>query len=155
MSRNVHIRPFVPADLLGFAVQSAQAVEAPEAADDIALALLRMCPAPVAAECADGRVRLVGGISGAEDHNVALIALFADDAGPWMLGIVRAVRAWLDDEPAHRIAMEVRADFVAGRKFAEMLGFEAEGLLRARGPNREDYMLFARIADATASEVAA
>lgn len=154
MTRTVNIRPFLPADLLGFVVQPAQASEAPEAADDIALALLRMCAAPVAAECADGRVRLVGGISGA-GHCTMLVALFAEDAGPWMLGIVRAVRAWLADERAPRIAMEVRADFKAGRKFAEMLGFEAEGLMRARGPNREDYMLFARIAAEPARGVAA
>lgn len=156
MSRNVHIRPFEPADVLDFAVQPAQACEAPSRADAIALALLAISERPVSAECADGRVRLIGGISGGEEHSVALIALFAEDAGPWMLGIVRAVRSWLTECSAHRIAMEVRADFEPGRKFAEMLGFEAEGVMRARGPNREDYMLFARIADTdVASEVAA
>lgn len=146
MSRAVRIRPFVPADVLEFTVQPEQAIEAPSGADAIALALLSVTADPVAAECADGRVRLIGGISGT-GFSVALIALFADDAGPWMLGIVRAVRAWLDECRAHRIAMEVRADFKAGRRFAELLGFEAEGLMRARGPNREDYMLFARIAE--------
>lgn len=154
MSRTVQIRAFQPADVLDFVVQPEQAIEAPSGADAIALALLDISAQPVSAECADGRVRLIGGISG-EGFSVALIALFAEDAGPWMLGIVRAVRAWLNDCNAHRIAMEVRADFKAGCHFAELLGFEAEGLMRARGPNREDYMLFARIATEPASEVVA
>lgn len=154
MRRAVTIRAFQPADMLGFAVQPEQRGEAPEAPDDIALALMRLCPAPVAAECGDGTVRLIGGIIG-EGYSVGLIALFDAAAGPWMLGIVRAVRAWLNECEAHRIAMEVRADFRPGCRFAELLGFEAEGLMRARGPNREDYMLFARIAAESAGEVVA
>jgi hypothetical protein len=145
VSARAIIRPFVPSDLLGFAVQGEQRGEAAGDAASIAVELMTGCRAPVSAECADGRVRLVGGIVG-DAWAVALVALFAADAGPWMLGIVRAVRGWLDQQPAHRIAMDVRDDFAAGHRFARMLGFEAEGLMRAYGPNREDHMLYARIA---------
>lgn len=143
------IRPFVPSDLLGFVVQPEQRSEATGDAATLAIQLMSGCAAPVSAECDDGRVRLVGGIVG-DSWAVALIALFAEDAGPWMLSIVRAVRAWLDDQAAHRIAMDVREDFEAGHRFARLLGFKAEGLMRAYGPNRENHMLYARIAGGAA-----
>ncbi|ODU28989.1 hypothetical protein [Sphingopyxis sp. SCN 67-31] len=145
MSARAIIRPFMPSDLLGFAVQPAQRSETAADPGAVAVDLICACAAPVSAECADGRVRLVGGIVG-DAWATVLVALFAEDAGPWMLPIVRAVRGWLAEQPAHRIAMDVREDFDAGHRFAKLLGFEAEGLMRAYGPNRENHMLYARIA---------
>lgn len=146
MTARVIIRPFVPSDMLGFVVQAEQLRELPTGATagDLAAALVAASAAPVAAECGDGMVRLVGGVVGA-GHCVSLVALFAADAGPWMLAIVRAVRAWLDRQPARRIAMDVREDFAAAHRFARLLGFQAEGLMRAYGPNGENHMLYARI----------
>ena len=44
-----------------------------------------------------------------------------------------------------RIQALVHPDFVLGKQFIERLGFEAEGTLRAFGPNNEDLIMYARI----------
>lgn len=143
MSGNVIIRPFHPADLLGFDVQAAQRSESGDPGD-MAVQLLTACSTAISAACDDGRVRLVGGIVG-QHWAVMLIALLSADSGPWMLGIVRALRGWLNEQAAHRMALDVRQDFEAGHRFARLLGFQAEGVMRAYGPNREDHMLYARV----------
>jgi hypothetical protein len=44
-----------------------------------------------------------------------------------------------------RVEITVKHDFEQGKKWAESLGFEQEGLLRKYGPNGEDYFMYARV----------
>lgn len=145
MTARAIIRAFDPADLIGFEVQAAQQAEAPGDAADIAEQLLNICANPLSIECGDGAVHVVFAIVG-EGYSVALVALFGADAGRWMTAIIRAVRAWLPQQGAHRIAMTAAADFAAANRFARMIGCEFEGRMRAFGPNREDHMLYAWVA---------
>ena len=45
----------------------------------------------------------------------------------------------------HRIQASVRADFKAGVRFAEFLGFQAEGVMRKFDVAKTDYIRMARI----------
>lgn len=46
----------------------------------------------------------------------------------------------------HRVQMTVRREYVEGIHWAEVLGFRSEGVLRGFGPDRADYVMFARVA---------
>jgi hypothetical protein len=74
-------------------------------------------------------------------------ALFAADAGPHMVGVVRAIRFRLERAACARIEMVVDASFEPGRRLALMLGFEQETAapLRKYLPGGRDAWLFARI----------
>jgi hypothetical protein len=45
----------------------------------------------------------------------------------------------------HRLEMTVKADYLAGIKWAQFFGFEAEGLLRSYGQDKSDYLIFGRL----------
>ncbi len=45
----------------------------------------------------------------------------------------------------HRAEMTVKADYQAGIRWAKLMGFEAEGLLRNYGCDKSDYLLFGRL----------
>lgn len=56
------------------------------------------------------------------------------------------VLAWYEkNEKPRRMQFEVKADYVEGQRWAESLGFEREGLMRAWGPDGCDHYLYARI----------
>lgn len=44
----------------------------------------------------------------------------------------------------HRLEITVKADFKAGIRWAQVLGFRREGHLRAYGPDKTDYLIFGR-----------
>lgn len=62
-----------------------------------------------------------------------------------MTAITRAVRAFLDLAEVRRIDCAVKADFEAGHRWARLLGFEQEGVMRAYGPDGCDYARYARV----------
>lgn len=53
-------------------------------------------------------------------------AFLAENAGPHLVGITRAVRKFLDLKAPARTELYVDADFEPGRRWAEMLGFSCE-----------------------------
>lgn len=61
-----------------------------------------------------------------------------------MRGIVKAARRILFSCAARRIEATVSTHFSQARKLVEMLGFEFEGVLKAYGPNGDDFHMFAR-----------
>ena len=45
----------------------------------------------------------------------------------------------------HRLQIVVRADYREGQKWANVLGFLAEGTLRKFGPDKHDYIIYGRV----------
>lgn len=74
-------------------------------------------------------------------------ALLARNAGPWMAAITRGVRRALKAAPFDRIEMAVDSGFLAGQRWALMLGFELETPLPARRylPGGRDAYLYAMV----------
>lgn len=74
-------------------------------------------------------------------------ALLDEESGPRMLSLTRVIRSLLDAEQLPRVEMAVAADFAAGCRWAELLGFERESDRPARKffPNGRDAWLYARV----------
>lgn len=74
-------------------------------------------------------------------------ALLSEQAGRWMVQISRAVRRAIALSGLRRIEMAVDADFVAGRRWAVMLGFilETPEPMRAYLPDGRDAYLFSKV----------
>lgn len=65
--------------------------------------------------------------------------------GAAMVALTRAVRREHDAAEWHRLYTMVRVDFDAGHRWAAMLGFEREGVMRRWGPAAVDHAIYARI----------
>lgn len=72
-------------------------------------------------------------------------ALISEEAGPHFLRITRAVRRCFDLHPFRRIETAVSHDFQQGHRWAQMLGFTREGLMRSYTPDGRDCDLYARV----------
>lgn len=57
----------------------------------------------------------------------------------------QAVQIVFEEMKFHRIQATVRADRPEYRRWAEMMGFECEGLMRKATPNQQDVYLYARV----------
>ena len=77
-----------------------------------------------------------------------ICSFISKDAGKAMFKIVKKLRALLDDGIAKtgmdRVEMTVLNGFKHGERFAEMLGFECEGVMRKYYKGK-DYKLYARV----------
>lgn len=102
----------------------------------------------------DGRPIGSAGVVEAWTGRAYAWALLAEDAGPHMLAITRAIRCFLARSPYRRIEMAVSAGFDAGQRWAELLGFtlETPTAMRAYLPNGGDAWLYARINDGGSSD---
>lgn len=98
---------------------------------------------------ADGVPVCVGGVLEIWPGRGYVYALLDAHVGPHMLSLTRAIRFLLADLPFARIEMVVEADFTAGRRWAELLGFELETpvALRRFLPSGRDAWIYARIND--------
>lgn len=61
-------------------------------------------------------------------------------------GVSMFLRRVLEDGEFHRIETSVLVGFTAGHRWALRLGFVPEGLKRQYGPDRADYIAYARVA---------
>jgi hypothetical protein len=97
----------------------------------------------------DGRPIACAGVVEVWSGRAYAWALLAEDAGPHMLAITRAIRCFLQRAPYRRIEMAVTVGFDAGRRWAEMLGFQLETPTAMRNylPNGKDAWLYARVND--------
>tara|TARA_R100000306_G_C4354253_1_gene131798 strand:+ start:582 stop:1016 length:435 start_codon:yes stop_codon:yes gene_type:complete len=61
----------------------------------------------------------------------------------------KVIKYYLDDiikrHDIHRFQAVVKADYCKGIRFAEFFGFKAEGIMKAFGPNKEDFIRYARV----------
>lgn len=66
-------------------------------------------------------------------------------AGSHMIALTRAVRDHLEGSPYRRIEAYVDEGFDAGHRWVGLLGFEAEGLLRAFLPDGRNQVLYSKV----------
>jgi hypothetical protein len=73
-------------------------------------------------------------------------ALMGKDAGPHMLAITRATRAFLATAPFRRLEMAVDVNNWPAIRWAEMLGFECESVpMRGYAPDGRSCLLYAKV----------
>jgi hypothetical protein len=92
-----------------------------------------------------GRVIGCGGVIDRGSGRGEAWALIAQDAGPAMLAATRAVRRYFQTAPFRRIEAATACRFAPGRRWAEMLGFQPEGVMRAFCEDGDDAMRWAII----------
>lgn len=95
-----------------------------------------------------GEIVGVFGISEVFHGRAMVFSFISKDAGSYMLKMVKYLR-WLIDNGmkktgAVRLEMTVLASFEHGERFAKLLGFECEGVMRKYYKGL-DYKLFARV----------
>lgn len=91
-----------------------------------------------------GKIVICAGVVNLWEGRGSAWALLAGDAGKCMRQVHRAVEEFLDGCGINRVEAYVAPDFMPGHRWAKMLGFEHEGLMRAfqRGA---DMCMYARI----------
>lgn len=93
----------------------------------------------------DGRPIVCAGLVEQWEGRALAWALMAQDAGPHFVRITRAVRRALDMAQWRRVEAHVDAEFHEGIRWAKMLGFEAESVMRAFTPEGRDAFMYVRI----------
>jgi RimJ/RimL family protein N-acetyltransferase len=79
------------------------------------------------------------------DNRAIAWGLISEYAGKQFVRIHKAVKRFLDTTDFNRVEAFVDADFEAGHRWIQMLGFEREGYMRAFSPLGKDCILYARI----------
>lgn len=92
----------------------------------------------------NGRIVCCAGLVNLWEGRASAWALLSGDAGKCMPALHRAVDRFLSGCGVKRIEAYVYPDFVAGHRWATMLGFEHEGRLRAFQQG-QDMDMYARI----------
>jgi len=101
-----------------------------------------------------GDVPMACGGLGVLHEGVAEVWLaMSSRVGPHLVREVRGqLEEWIVDLHLHRVQTVVDASFEQGCAFVQrVIGMELEGVLRCMGPDREDYVLYARVIDGTRS----
>lgn len=137
----MNIVPLEPSHLQAIRVQPAQAAEYAHA-DALASPTGMGWTALV-----DGEPVACAGLVEVWEGRAYAWAILSDNAGPYMLPLTREIRSKLDAAPFRRIEMAVDADFDAGARWAEMLGFRCEtpAPMAAYLPNGRAAYLYARV----------
>lgn len=92
-----------------------------------------------------GLILFCGGYLPLHAGRALLWAVLASEAAPRLHGLTKTVRGFLDAIPHRRLETSVRSDFPPGHRWARLLGFECEGVMRAFGEEGENHHLYARI----------
>lgn len=96
----------------------------------------------------DGKVIGVFGLYDTGCGRGQLFSYISKEAGSYMLKMVRQLKALIDEGMKKtnivRLEFTVLEDFEHGNRFAKMLGFECEGVMRKYYKGR-NYKLYARV----------
>lgn len=93
-----------------------------------------------------GEVFACAGIIPQWEHRAVAWALVGQAAGRHMIELHRAVSQSFRQHPFRRIETAVTVEFDEGHRWAQLLGFRREGLMRSYTPEGEDCYLYARVA---------
>ena len=97
----------------------------------------------------DGRPIACGGIVHVGGGIGVVWVQVTDEARGYGLKLCRfartAVRIVFEDMKFHRIQATVRADRPEYMRWAELMGFECEGLMKKAAPDKTDLFLYARV----------
>lgn len=140
----IQIDRFRAADLLALDVQEAQADSLALFSDPAYGAAIEAGPYAFTARAGE-TVLGCGGLVIEWPGRGVCWAVVSRHAGPYFREIHRAVTGFMAQVPCRRMEFVVKADFAAGHRWARMLGFAREGLMRAYSPAGDDYHLYARI----------
>jgi hypothetical protein len=73
----------------------------------------------------------------------------SNDAEPYVIPLVRVMRGTIDQAMEnlglHRVHVTVQASNELYRRFAMLLGFKEEGVMRAASPNKVDMRMMAKV----------
>lgn len=94
---------------------------------------------------ADGRPIACAGIVEQWRGRGLAWALLSTEAGGHFVRVTRAVQRALDLSPLRRIEMHVDCHFAAANRWAEMLGFQCESVMRSFNPEGRDAFMYVRI----------
>lgn len=138
------IVPFEPHHLKNLLLQPSQAMMQPTLSDSsYAVALHQAGPGYSAV---DGEVVFAcGGLIQQWDLRAIAWALISAEAGKHFSLIHRTALRLFSEHKYRRIETAVSSEFEAGHRWAQMLGFEREGRMRAYTPDGRDCDLYARI----------
>jgi hypothetical protein len=93
----------------------------------------------------DGKIICCAGVVNLWTGRASAWALLSWDAGKSMRPLHREVLKFLDRCEIRRVEAYVYPAFEPGHRWARMLGFEFEGLMRAFGQDGNDMAMYARI----------
>jgi hypothetical protein len=93
----------------------------------------------------DGRVMICGGVIDRGGGRGEAWALVAEDAGRAMAAITRAARGCLDAAPYRRVEAVTARAFRPGGRWARLLGFQSEGVMRGYCAGGGDAERWARL----------
>lgn len=134
--------PFEPSHLARLEVQDAQRGTFP--VDDPAYALSLMKAGPCWSVFVGGRVVACGGLCVQWEERAVAWAIISHGAP--LIPVTRSVLHVLGQRGIpRRVECFVDVSFQEGIRWAEMLGFQREGLMRAFSPDGRDHILFARV----------
>lgn len=142
----IRVDRFRPDDLAAIAVQSGQG----ELMGVDRLALGRAYAAQgrcLTARAGDGRILLCGGAIETHRDYATIWSAVAGDAGPVMLALTRATVRFLDTLPHRRIDSIVAADFIAGRRWVQRMGFAQEACMADYFADGRDAVIYRRKRD--------
>lgn len=96
---------------------------------------------------ADGQVLMIAGLLRVAQGFAVAWAFMDKASGKHMRWLTRMVRRFLDSamQRHRRIEMTARCDFEPAMRWAELLGFDSEGVMQAAAQDGSDMMRFARI----------
>lgn len=137
------IVPFVPEHLESMDVQHAQRGTFPEGSRAYALSLMR--GGPCWSVIIYGRVVACGGLFVPWEGRGIAWAIISSDA-PFVTLTRAVLRVLAMPGIPRRVECFVDVHFQQGMRWAEMLGFQREGLMRSFTPDGRDHVLFARVA---------
>lgn len=93
----------------------------------------------------DGEPVMCAGLAEMWSGRFAAWAWLSEDAGRSMRTLTKMVDDYLNTRPYRRIEAYVDVRFRAGHRWAKMLQFEYEGLMRGFGTQGQDMVMYARI----------
>ena len=96
----------------------------------------------------DNQIIGVFGVFEVYKGRAIVFSFISKNAGKYLFSVFKSLKMLIDDgvkkTSVDRLEMEVMSGFKHGERFAEMLGFECEGIMRKYYKGK-DYKLYARI----------
>ena len=142
----IEVIEFEPRHFTDLILQDAQALAQPLLMTDEYAEML-MDGGPHFSALVDGIVIGCAGVlvADAEPHRGVAWALIAEDIGKDLYHMHKAVKRFLEGTPIIRVEMSVNYNFDPGHRWARMLGFKAEGVMRKYYPDGSDAIMYARV----------
>lgn len=143
----IRVRPMTPDDVADIKIQPAQMRDWPDNETErrfMAHGLSSQGRA-FAIVSDDGVLLALAGVLENHKAHGTCWSILTVDAARQMTGVTRIVRRYVANVHYARLDMKVRAEFHQGHKWAEMLGFEAESVLRCWAPDGGDMIEYVRI----------